>query len=61
MRCTTTLEYCTSTGIDSGIFRFQVYDIFLYIYVFYGILIIFEYQVFCYNRFRESRIDFHAP
>ena len=61
MRSITTLELFTSIGIDSRTSRLNVYDSILYIYVFYGIYIIFEYLFIHRDRFREPMIDLHAP
>ena len=56
-----TLELSTSIRIDIGTFKSKVCGFILYIYVFYGILIVFECLFIRYDRFRELRIDLHAP
>ena len=60
-RSSMTLELSTSIGIYSGTFRTKVCDLILYIYVFYGIHIVFEYLFIHCDRFKEPRMDLHAP
>ena len=61
MRFTVTLELSTSIGIDPRTFISKACGSIIQIYAFYGILIVFEYLFIYCNRFREHRIDFHAP
>ena len=56
-----TLKLSTSIVIDLGTCRSKVCGFILYIYVFYGIYIVFQYLFIRCDRFRESMIDFHAP
>ena len=56
-----TLELSTSIGIDLGTSRSKVCDFILYIYVVYGIRIIFKYLFIHCDRFRESMIYMHVP
>ena len=58
---TTTLRLSTSIGIDPRTFKSKVCDFIIKIYVFYGILIIFEYLFIHCDRFRETKIDLHVP
>ena len=60
-RSTMTLELSTSIGIDPETFESKVWGFILYIYVFYGILIVFDYLFICCDRFREPMIDLQAP
>ena len=61
MRSIMTLELSTSIKIDLGTSRSKVCGFILYIYVFYGIYIVFEYLFIRCDRFREYKIDLHAP
>ena len=61
MRSFMTLELSTLTEIDPGTSGSKVCDFILYIYIFYGIHIVFEYLFIHCDRFREPKIGLHAP